>query len=102
MQRTIFSTPLVRQILRTGSVLFLRHTGWRVHGALPPEARKSVFIAAPHTAGAQCQIEGIGAAARLVFITHEATEAAVQATVRQLRDLDVVRSVGGLLRVLGA
>jgi homoserine dehydrogenase len=46
--------------------------------------------------------EGIGADARLVFITHEATEAAVQATVRQLRDLDVVRSVGGLLRVLGA
>jgi len=49
MQRTIFSTPLVRQILRTGSVLFLRHTGWQVQGALPPEARKSVFIAAPHT-----------------------------------------------------
>lgn len=46
--------------------------------------------------------EGIGADARLVFITHEATEASVQATVRQLRDLDVVRSVGGLLRVLGA
>ena len=46
--------------------------------------------------------EGIGADARLVFITHEATEAAVQATVRQLRDLDVVHSIGGLLRVLGA
>lgn len=45
--------------------------------------------------------EGIGADARLVFITHEATEAAVQATVRQLRDLDVVHSVGVLLRVLG-
>jgi homoserine dehydrogenase len=45
--------------------------------------------------------EGIGADARLVFITHEATEAAVQATVRQLRDLDVVHNVGGLLRVLG-
>lgn len=46
--------------------------------------------------------EGIGADARLVFITHEATEAAVQATVRHLRDLDVVRSIGGLLRVLGS
>ena len=46
--------------------------------------------------------EGIGADARLVFITHEATEAAVQATVRQLRDLEVVHSIGGLLRVLGA
>jgi len=46
--------------------------------------------------------EGIGADARLLFITHEATEAAVQATVRQLRDLEVVHSIGGLLRVLGA
>ncbi len=45
--------------------------------------------------------EGIGADARLVFITHEALEAAVQATVRELRDLDVVRRVGGLLRVIG-
>lgn len=46
--------------------------------------------------------EGIGSDARLVFITHEAREAAVQATVRELRDLDVVRRVGGLLRVIGA
>jgi homoserine dehydrogenase len=36
-----------------------------------------------------------------VFITHAAREADVQATVRELRDLDVVRSVGGLLRVIG-
>ena len=45
--------------------------------------------------------EGIGADARLVFITHEAQESAVQATVRELRDLDVVQHVGGLLRVIG-
>lgn len=46
--------------------------------------------------------EGIGADARLLFVTHDATEAAVQATVRQLRDLDVVHDIGGLLRVLGS
>ena len=46
--------------------------------------------------------EGIGPDARLVFITHEARESAVQATVRELRELDVVRNVGGLLRVIGA
>ena len=46
--------------------------------------------------------EGIGADARLVFITHQALEADVQATVRSLRDLDVVRRVGGLLRVIGS
>ncbi|MGI9051543.1 MAG: homoserine dehydrogenase [Ilumatobacteraceae bacterium] len=45
--------------------------------------------------------EGIGDDARLVFITHVAREAAVQATVHGLRELDVVRSVGGLLRVIG-
>ena len=45
--------------------------------------------------------EGNGPDARLVFITHSAREADVQATVRELRDLDVVRNVGGLLRVIG-
>jgi homoserine dehydrogenase len=45
--------------------------------------------------------EGNGPDARLVFITHVAREADVQATVRDLRDLDVVRKVGGLLRVIG-
>jgi homoserine dehydrogenase len=46
--------------------------------------------------------EGIGDAARLVFITHAAREADVQATLRELRELDVVRRVGGLLRVIGS
>jgi homoserine dehydrogenase len=46
--------------------------------------------------------EGIGDEARLVFITHDAKESAVQATVHGLRELDVVRRVGGLLRVIGS
>jgi homoserine dehydrogenase len=46
--------------------------------------------------------EGNGPEARLVFITHEARESAVQATVRELRDLDSVHQVGGLLRVIGS
>jgi len=46
--------------------------------------------------------EGNGPDARLVFITHVARESAMQATVRELRDLDVVRNVGGLLRVIGS
>jgi homoserine dehydrogenase len=45
--------------------------------------------------------EGNGPDARLVFITHAARESDVQATVRNLRDLEVVRNVGGLLRVIG-
>ena len=45
--------------------------------------------------------EGIGDDARLVFITHEALEADVQATVRELRELDVVNRVSQMLRVIG-
>ena len=49
MHRTIFSTPLVNGLFRAFSVTYLRLAGWKVLGALPGEARKSVFIAAPHT-----------------------------------------------------
>lgn len=45
--------------------------------------------------------EGSGVGARLVFITHQAREAAVQDTLRELRGMDVVEQVGGLLRVIG-
>ena len=44
---------------------------------------------------------GLGSGARLVFITHDAKEKSVQATLRELRELDVVIDVGGLLRVIG-
>ncbi len=46
--------------------------------------------------------EGNEPDARLVFITHSAREADVQATVRHLRDLDVVRRIGGFIRVIGS
>lgn len=49
MQRTIFDTPVVNTALRAGSRAFLKLKGWTVEGQLPPEAAKSVFIAAPHT-----------------------------------------------------
>ena len=46
--------------------------------------------------------EGLRDDARLVFITHTARESSLQACVRELRDLDVVKRVGSLLRVIGA
>jgi 1-acyl-sn-glycerol-3-phosphate acyltransferase len=49
MHRTIFSTPLVNFVFRTFSVCYLYLAGWKIQGALPAEAQKSVFIAAPHT-----------------------------------------------------
>jgi len=45
---------------------------------------------------------GLGDEARLVFITHTARESAMQGTVHDLRQLDAVSRVGGLLRVVGA
>ena len=49
MQRTIFTTPIVNGLFRVLSTIYLRLAGWRVLGELTAEARKSVFIAAPHT-----------------------------------------------------
>ncbi|MBV8985827.1 MAG: ACT domain-containing protein, partial [Acidimicrobiia bacterium] len=45
--------------------------------------------------------EGIGKDARLIVITHRAVERDMQATLKDLRDLDVVDRVGSLLRVVG-
>ncbi|WP_291989809.1 1-acyl-sn-glycerol-3-phosphate acyltransferase [Candidatus Accumulibacter sp. ACC007] len=49
MHRTIFGTPIVNSVLRAFSVSFLKITGWKIEGTLPPSASKSVLIAAPHT-----------------------------------------------------
>jgi homoserine dehydrogenase len=49
----------------------------------------------------QMEQEGIGSDARLILITHTAVERAMQATLSDLRDLDVVDRVGSLLRVVG-
>jgi homoserine dehydrogenase len=45
--------------------------------------------------------EGAGSSARLVFLTHEAGEAAVQRCLDELRKLPAVKHVGGVLRVIG-
>jgi 1-acyl-sn-glycerol-3-phosphate acyltransferase len=49
MHRTIFDTPGVNTVLRMFSLGFLKATGWKIHGQLPANGRKSVLIAAPHT-----------------------------------------------------
>ncbi len=49
MHRTIFDTPVVNTVLRGFSLAFLKLTGWKVVGQLPPNGRASVLIAAPHT-----------------------------------------------------
>ncbi|MGH9187536.1 MAG: homoserine dehydrogenase, partial [Acidimicrobiales bacterium] len=46
--------------------------------------------------------DGLGDEARLIFITHTARERDVQATLRDLRELEAVDRVGTVLRVIGA
>jgi len=49
MHHTLFDTPVVNQVLRAGSLVFLRLGGWQVVGELPTGMPKCVLIAAPHT-----------------------------------------------------
>jgi homoserine dehydrogenase len=44
---------------------------------------------------------GLGERARIIFITHRASERALQATLRDLRQLDSVGQINGVLRVIG-
>lgn len=44
--------------------------------------------------------EGVGDDARLIFITHQAREADVQATLEDLRELDVIHQITSVLRVV--
>jgi homoserine dehydrogenase len=46
--------------------------------------------------------EGLGDEARLVFITHDATESSIQSTLRDLAELDAVDRITSMLRVVGS
>jgi homoserine dehydrogenase len=45
--------------------------------------------------------EGLGDGARLIFLTHTATEGDVQATLDDLATSPVVGRVGSVLRIIG-
>lgn len=47
------------------------------------------------------QQKGEGDAAHLIFVTHAAREADMRATIQAVKELDVVRKVGSLVRVIG-
>lgn len=48
MRRTIYNTPVLKQILTAVSWLFLKLIGWKLEGR-PPTEPKYVLIAVPHT-----------------------------------------------------
>lgn len=45
--------------------------------------------------------QGLGDEARLIFITHVSSEAAVKATLAELQDLDPVTAINSVIRVVG-
>ena len=45
--------------------------------------------------------EGLESEARLIFITHKALESDFQAAIDALDELQIVRSIGTVLRVIG-
>jgi 1-acyl-sn-glycerol-3-phosphate acyltransferase len=49
MHLTLFDTPVVNTIFRGLSIVFMKLSGWKVEGQLPPNGQKCVLIAAPHT-----------------------------------------------------
>jgi homoserine dehydrogenase len=57
--------------------------------------RHDVSIASMHQDGPR------GDQARLIFVTHQAREADLRATIQEVRGLDVVSHVGTILRVIG-
>lgn len=49
VQRTIFTTPLIRSFMRWFALRFFRWKGWTIEGQLPAQGERCVVIAAPHT-----------------------------------------------------
>ena len=69
----------------------------------PGVLEKVAGVTARHDVSIQSMVQdGLGDEARLIFITHTARERDMQATLADLRDLDVVETVGTLLRVIGS
>ena len=90
------------------AVLPMGETHTRYHLAIDVDDRAGVLAAvaqafAEHGVSIQTvRQEGRGNDAQLVVVSHEATDAALAATVEQLRGMEIVREVTSVMRVEGA
>lgn len=93
----VLSTPKLKRMANTSCQylipLEVTDKPGVLHAVTGVFARNNVSIRA-------AEQDGIGNGARLVFLTHNANEAAVQACLSELKNLDVVMHVGALLRVI--
>ncbi|MDQ6527437.1 homoserine dehydrogenase [Nocardioides sp. LHD-245] len=90
------------------AVLPMGETRTRYHVAIDVDDRAGVLAAVAHAFaehGVSIQTvrqEGRGNDAQLVVVSHEATDAALAATVERLRGMEIVREVTSVMRVEGA
>ncbi|MBW9206610.1 homoserine dehydrogenase [Mumia sp. zg.B53] len=90
-----------RRVLGIGDALTRYHIALDVDDKAGVLASVALAFAENEVSISAVQQEGHGDDAQLVVITHTATDAALSRTVRQLRDLPMVRDVSSVMRVEG-
>jgi homoserine dehydrogenase len=95
------SSYAARPVTKIGSVMTRYHLSLEVADVIGVLATIAHVFAEHGVSIETVRQNGRGADAQLVIVTHHAQDAALSATVRALRDLDIVREVTSVMRVEG-
>jgi homoserine dehydrogenase len=95
------SSYAARPVTKIGSVLTRYHLSLEVADVVGVLATVAHVFAEHGVSIETVRQNGRGADAQLVIVTHHAQDAALSATVRALRNLDIVREVTSVMRVEG-
>src|SRR4029434_6936155 len=95
------SSYAARPVVKIGSVRTRYHLSLEVADVAGVLATIAQVFAEHDVSIQTVRQNGRGAGAQLVIVTHHAQDAALSATVRALRNLDVVRDVTSVMRVEG-
>jgi homoserine dehydrogenase len=95
------SSYAARPVTKIGSVLTRYHLSLEVADEVGVLATIAHVFAEHGVSIETVRQNGRGADAQLVIVTHHAQDAALSATVRALRNLDIVREVTSVMRVEG-
>jgi homoserine dehydrogenase len=95
------STYAARPVSTIGSVVTRYHLSLEVTDVAGVLATIALCFAEHDVSIQTVRQQGRGVDAQLVIVTHRATDAALSATVADLRRLDVVREVTSVMRVEG-
>jgi homoserine dehydrogenase len=95
------SSYAARPVTKIGSVMTRYHLSLEVADVIGVLATIAHVFAENGVSIETVRQNGRGADAQLVIVTHHAQDAALSATVRALRNLDIVREVTSVMRVEG-